>query len=461
MPIRWRLTLWFSLILCIAIVLSGAVIHTLLQRSLGNEVDDNLRVSSARVHGTLKPEQIPEPLDYEVIHDSLPPVNEFASPGIYIQLIDRDGNIVVKSDNLGPQQLPVDPSLVERGFAGDVAIKTLAAGEGARVRVMLSPLFLQSEVLVLEVAQSLKHVDATMSQVRWALMGGILAALALAIASGGIVVRKALAPVASITKTAQRIGSSSDLTQRVGYQGPADEIGELATTFDHMIERLDTVFESQKHFIGDASHDLRTPLTVLRGNLDLLKRDLGEEDRREALRAMESETHRMTKTVDDLLLLAEVESGQTERRDTVSLREILLEGLERGQQLAGNRKLSAGPQEDICVTGDTHRLKRLLGNLIDNAIKYTPEEGTITLSLYTHDGWARLDVTDSGIGIPREHLAHLFERFYKVDKGRSRSSKGSGLGLAIVKAIAEQHRGKVTVASEPGKGSTFSVWLRI
>lgn len=461
MPIRWRLTLWFSLILCITIVLSGAVIHTLLQRSLGNEIDDNLRVHSARVHGTLKPEQIPEPLDYEVIHDSLPPVNEFASPGIYIQLIDRDGNIVVKSDNLGPQQLPVDPSLVERGFAGDVAIKTLAAGEGARVRVMLSPLFLQSEVLVLEVAQSLKHVDATMSQVRWAIMGGILAALALAITSGVIVVRRTLAPVASITKIAQRIGSSSDLTQRVGYQGPADEIGELATTFDHMIERLDTVFESQKHFIADASHDLRTPLTVLRGNLDLLKRDLGEEDRREALRAMESETHRMSKTVDDLLLLAEVESGQTERRDTVSLREILLEGLERGQRLAGNRKISAGPQEDISVAGDAFRLKRLLGNLIDNAIKYTPEEGTITLSLYTHDGWARLDVTDSGIGIPREHLAHLFERFYKVDKGRSRSSRGSGLGLAIVKAIAEQHHGKVTVASEPGKGSTFSVWLRI
>ena len=461
MAIRWRLTLWFSLILCITIVLSGAVIHTLLQRSLGNEIDDNLRVYSARVHGTLKPEQTPEPLDYEVIHDSLPLVNEFASPGVYIQLIDRDGNIVVKSDNLGPQQLPVDPSLVERGFAGDAAIKTLAAGEGARVRVMVSPLFLQSKVLVLEVAQSLKHVDATMSQVRWALMGGLLAALTLAITSGVILVRRALAPVAGITKTARRIASSSDLTQRVGYQGPADEIGELATTFDHMIERLDTVFESQKHFIGDASHDLRTPLTVLRGNLDLLKRDLGEEDRRVALTAMESEIHRMSKTVDDLLLLAEVESGQTERRDTVSLREILLEGLERGQRLAGNRKISAGPLEDISVAGDAYRLKRLLENLIDNAIKYTPEEGTITLSLYTHDGWARLDVADSGIGIPREHLAHLFERFYKVDKGRSRSSKGSGVGLAIVKAIAEQHRGKVTVASEPGKGSTFSVWLRI
>lgn len=110
--------------------------------------------------------------------------------------------------------------------------------------------------------------------------------------------------------------------------------------------------------------------------------------------------------------------GQTERRDTVSLREILLEGLERGQQLAGNRKLSAGPQEDISATGDAYRLKRLLGNLIDNAIKYTPEEGTITLSLNTHAGWARLDVSDSGIGIPREHLAHLFERFYEVDKGR-------------------------------------------
>ncbi len=130
MPITWRLTLWFSLILCAILVLSGVVTHILLQRYLSDNVDDNLRVYSARVHGTLNSEEIPEPLDYDVIHSSLPPVNEFASPGTYLQLIDRNGNVVVKSDNLGEQELPVDPSLVERGFGGEVALRTIAAGEG-------------------------------------------------------------------------------------------------------------------------------------------------------------------------------------------------------------------------------------------------------------------------------------------------------------------------------------------
>ncbi len=163
MPIRWRLTLWFALILCAILILSGAVLHILLPRYLINQVDDTLKVYSARVHGTLNPREIPEPLDYEVIHSKLPPINEFAFAGIYIQLIDRNGNAVVKSDSLGEQELPVNPLLIEKGFAGDVAIQTIAAGGSARVRIMVSPLYLRGEVLLLEVAQSLKHIDAVMS----------------------------------------------------------------------------------------------------------------------------------------------------------------------------------------------------------------------------------------------------------------------------------------------------------
>jgi signal transduction histidine kinase len=240
-----------------------------------------------------------------------------------------------------------------------------------------------------------------------------------------------------------------------------DEIGQLATTFDHMIEHLDRVFESQRHFIADASHDLRSPLTVLQGNLDLLKRNMSEDDRQESLRAMGAETQRMSKIIDDLLLLTEVESGQMEREEKVSLKEILLEGMERGQQSAGNRTVIIGRQEDLYIRGDAHRLMRLLGNLVDNAIRYTPDEGTITLSLFRDGDWVRLEVADTGIGITPENLPHVFERFYMVDKARSRKRRGSGLGLAIVKAIAEQHGGKVAVTSETGKGSTFTVWLRV
>jgi heavy metal sensor kinase len=461
MPIRWRLTLWFALILCGILILSGIVLHVLLERYLNNQVDDNLRVYSARAHGTLDPQEIQEHLAYEVIHSKLPPLNEFASPGVYIQLLDRNGNVVVKSGSLGEQELPVNPSLIEKGFAGNVIIETVAAGDSVRVRIMVSPLYLKDQTLLLEVAQSLKHIDAAVSQVRWALLASILVALTLATVSGGMIVRGALSPVSQITQTARSIETSSDLNRRVGYSGPIDEIGQLATTFDHMIEHLDRVFQSQKHFVADASHELRGPLTVIQGNLDLLKRNLSEEDRQESLGAIETETARMVKITSDLLVLADVESSQLEQPDTVTLKEILSGELERAQPLAGNRRIVIGHQEELTVTGDGQKIRQLLENLVSNAIKYTSEDGTITLSLFRDGDWARLEVADTGIGIAPEHLSHIFDRFYRVDTARSRVSGGTGLGLAIVKGIAEQQGGKVTVTSEPGKGSIFTAWLKL
>ncbi len=461
MPIRWRLTLWFALILCAILILSGIVLHILLQRYLLNQVDENLSIYSARVHGTLNPQEIPDPLDYEVIHAKLPPINEFASPGIYIQLIDRSGNVVVKSSNLGEQELPVNPSLISQGFAGNVAIETVAAGDSANIRIMVSPLYLKDQVLLLEVAQSSNHIDAAMSQVRWALLASILVALILASVSGGAIVRGALAPVSRITQTAQDIETSSDLSRRVGYTGSSDEIGELSTTFDHMIEHLDRVFQSQRYFVADASHELRGPLTVIRGNLDLLKRNFSEDDRRESLKAIERELIRMSKIVDDLLLLTEVESGQPTQQQEVSLKNILLEELDRARTLAGERKIVVERQEDLVAKGDAQRLRHLLANLVDNAIKYTPESGTVTLSLFQDNSWACLEVSDTGIGIFPEHLPHIFDRFYRVDKARARTGGGIGLGLAIAKGIAEQHGGKLAVTSQPGKGSKFTLRLKL
>jgi len=461
MPIRWRLTLWFSLILTAIMLLSGMVLYSLLQGYLYTQIDDNLRVYSARVHGTLNPQEIPQPLDFEVIHSRLPPVNEFATPGIYIQLMDLNGNALVKSDNLGEQELPVNQSLIAEGFAGSAAIGTVAAGDGARVRIMVSPLYLQDRTVLVEVAQSLSHVDTTMNQVRWALAASVLLALALAAVSGGFVVRGALAPVTKVTQTARGIEASSVLDRRVGYQGPQDEIGQLATTFDHMLERLDRVFQSQKHFIADASHELRGPLTVIKGNLDLLKRNLSDVDRRESLRAIEAETNRMTRIASDLLFLAEVESGQAVQRQSVPLKQLVQEEMARAQTLAGDHQILLGKVEDLSVAGDVHELNQLLGNLVDNAIRYTPQGGKITLSLLRRGDYACLEVADTGVGIAPEHLPHIFDRFYRVDKARSRASGGTGLGLAIVKGIAEQHEGKVTVTSEPGKGSVFTAWLRL
>lgn len=461
MTIRWRLTLWFSLIVFAILVLSGALLYTLLGSYLNNTVDNNLKAYSERVHGLFLTNQDPQPMDFNMIHSGLPPVNEFASPGIYIQIIDASGNIVVKSDNLARQSLPVSLPLIEEGFKDVATIETVAAGDNASVRIMATPLFLKNRTLLLEIAQSLKPIEDTMNNVRLAMLGGVSLALLLSVLSGAFLVQRALAPVEQITKTASSIGESSDLSRRVGYTGPADEIGRLAMTFDQMIERLHRFFQSQKSFVADASHELRTPLTVIRGNTDLLERNMSEADRRDSLRAIKTESNRMATILADLLLLAEIESGQTERQEKVSLKELVRDEAKRAHPLSGNRKIITERLEDISITGYSYRLKQLLSNLVNNAIKYTPDEGSITLSLFREGEWARLEVSDTGIGIPAEHLPLIFDRFYRVDKARSRAGGGTGLGLAIVKGIAEQHGGKVTVTSQTGKGSTFTAWLKI
>ncbi len=461
MSIRWRLTIWFSSILLAILVLGGLALDTLLENYLYNDIDANLQVYTTRVHGTLNFSQTEGPLDSTTIRSRIFPVNEFSTPGTYIQLMDSSGKVIVKSDNLGNQELPVNPLLIERGISGNTDIQTVPAGDGARVRIMVSPVFFGNQVLLLEVAQSLKPLESTLAQLRLALVAGILLALLLTAISGAVLVRRALAPVESITRTARSIEDSSDLDRRVGYQGPRDEIGQLAETFDHMIGRLARTFESQKSFITDASHELRTPLTVIQGNLDLLKRNMGEENRKESLRAIEAETRRMTNVVGDLLLLAEVEAGQTKPQESVSLKELARAEIKRVQPLAGKRNIAPGRLEDLSVKGDAQRLTQLLGNLIDNAIKYTPDDGRITVSVFRQRHQACLEISDTGIGIAPENLPYLFDRFYRVDKSRSRAKGGTGLGLAIVKGIAEAHGGTVTVSSEPDKGSTFTVRLKL
>jgi two-component system OmpR family sensor kinase len=459
-PIRWRLTLWFSLVLLVILLFSGFILYFILQSYLYDTIDNNLKTYNARVQTALSQTAASGPLNSATILSQLPPLIEFSSPATYLELIDPTGKVLVKSENLGSQDLPVDPSLIEKGIGGQTNIQNVAAGGGIDVRIMVSPLSLSDQTLVLEVAQATQPVTDALQQFRLALIISTLTALALTAVSGAILIGITLRPVKRITLTAKNIEESSNLNRRVGYQGPQDEIGQLATTFDRMIERLNKAFESQKQFVADASHELRTPLTVIQGNLDLLKRNMGEADRQESLRAIESETRRMTKIASDLLLLANLEMAKEVKLESVPLKSLVAEEIKRAQVLAGNRKIVAGKLEEISIKGDIHSLGQVLTNLVDNAVKYTPDGGTITLSVCRDGEWARLDVADTGIGIEAKNIPYLFDRFYRVDKARSRAGGSSGLGLAIVKSIVEQHGGKIAVASEPGEGSTFSVWLK-
>jgi len=451
--IRWRLTLSFGLVIGIAAVVAALFFYVAIQNWVVSvKIDTRLRVYSALTKDELSG-GTGGGIDYDLAVASLPSLG-YSDPdhpnlAIGVQLADADGNVLARSNNLGDQVLPV------------VSGENIVTASGGTLRILPYYFEANGQTYQLAFAQSLSSVNSRLASYGIAVLLIVVAFVTLATASVAIMIGRALSPVKKVTATAQSIASSSDLSRRVNYHGSKDEIGQLAATFDQMIEQIDGLLRSQRSFVADASHELRGPLTVIRGNLDLLKRNLSEEDRSESIRVLETEMTRMTRIVNDLLVLAEVESGQLDQEQTVSLKELLLDAHERALQLAGERQIVIARQEDLWVKGDAHRLDQLIGNLVGNAIKYTPEGGTITLSLYQDGDWARLDVADTGMGIPAEHLPHVFERFYRVDKARSRRSGGSGLGLAIVKGIAEQHGGKVSVTSEAGKGSTFSVWLRL
>jgi heavy metal sensor kinase len=252
-------------------------------------------------------------------------------------------------------------------------------------------------------------------------------------------------------------------------------VGRLARTFDAMLARLDEAFRRQRQFTADASHELRTPLTVIKGDIGVaLNRPRGAAEYRRVLAELEDEVDRLTRLVEDLLLLARADTGRPLLQpESLDLAGLLRAVADQVRPLAEAKGLTLHLQvpDSLPLNGDPDKLIRLFLNLLDNAVKYTPAGGQVTLQATAAvGGWSSavtseaspaviVQVTDTGPGIPPEHLAHIFERFYRADESRSRAAGGSGLGLAIARWIAEAHGGRIEVDSEPGRGSTFSVWL--
>ena len=245
-----------------------------------------------------------------------------------------------------------------------------------------------------------------------------------------------------------------------------------------MLDRIQQLFNTQERLIADVSHELRTPLTTVQGNLDLLRRYLGQpmesqprgqasaELLQETLNEAEDEASRMGTMIGDLLLLAQADSGAVQLQlAPVEMDTLLLDVYRQARRIAKHRRgsdapeISLGDEDQALVMGDRERLRQVVLNLTDNAIKYTPNGGSVTLSLEKSEGWVKVAVSDTGIGISEDDLPHVFDRFYRTDKARSRELGGSGLGLSIVQWIAAAHKGRVTVTSALQQGSTFTLWL--
>ncbi len=283
---------------------------------------------------------------------------------------------------------------------------------------------------------------------------GVLAALV----AGWWIARVALRPIDRISRRVHNIGVSQDLTQRINFRGPEDEVSRLAYTFDGMMNRLEALFKAQKRFVADASHELRTPLTAIRGNADLM-RIAPPEERELCIASIRKESERMSRLVNDMLLLAEVDLEEQplhlQKVDLASL----LEDLYRSTVVLADDRLSVRltSAQPLEIQADSDKLRQVLLNLADNAVKFTPDGGIVTLTLRPSGGGACFEVSDTGLGIAPEEEEAIFQRLYRVET--SRSTRGSGLGLAISSAIVRAHRGTIGVSSSPGRGSTFSVWL--
>jgi signal transduction histidine kinase len=307
--------------------------------------------------------------------------------------------------------------------------------------------------------RSLEPLYATRSEIARILLLLLPLAALLATILGFVVALGVTRPLRLMTRQVRAIQGASGLRVRISPHDRHDEIGQLAAAFNGMMDRLQEVFEQQRRFVADASHEMRTPLTAIIGNSELLARELPKESEgRTALTMIRREAGRLSRLVNDLLTLAELDAGPQLIKAPVELDTLLLDVYAQAKHIDDRVRVRLGDVTPIIVIADADRLRQLLLNLIDNAIKYTPAGGTVTLSLDEEPGFARLCVADTGVGIPPDDLPHIFDRFYRADKARS-GHAGAGLGLSICRWIVEAHGGHIRVESTVGVGTTVIVEL--
>jgi len=465
MSIRVRLTLWYVFLLAVILLIFAGTLFAVFSFSLYSEVDTRLQLRASEVQSSLATalELQTEPRIFILRGGRLtiPSANAFATPGVFVQISSLEGVALSRSENLGTQTLAIDPETFDRVAQGQAAYANLVK-DRIPLRVYVAPLTVRNQVVAaIIVAESLQGVNQTLRRLGVLLIGGIALGLLIASVVGALLAGSALAPIDRITQTAHSIARSNDLARRIEQKPTQDEVGRLAATFNEMLGRIEELFRAQQRFVADVSHELRSPLTAIRGNLDLLRRNMEQdaETREIAIKAIDSEAARMQRLVQDLLLLAQADAGVQIEKHKVELDTLLLDVFRQTRLTAAGIKVSLGAEDQAQVMGDADRLKQLFLNLMDNAIKYTPSGGAVTLSFVREGEWVRVEVRDTGIGIPEKDLPHIFDRFYRVDKARAREKGGTGLGLSICKWIVDQHGGKIQVQSQVGKGTTFTVWL--
>ena len=462
--IKFRFTVWYLLVLAVLIGALSAGVYFSLSSSLHDSLDDSLEVRAAQL------QRIRDVLSSIAMGDFREELGE-----VVLLYYEHEGALVPISAR--DVDVSLDAPLVRRALAGEELFTLVKTDEEAGLRFYVVPFDHEGPAFfpgrpgvpggfrvdsaAIAVGRSTADIEEALDGLMRTLVIAGPLALVVAGAGGVFLAGRALRPVDQITRTAREI-EENDLSRRIPVESK-DELGRLASTLNQMIERMEKAFKRQRQFTGDASHELRTPLAVVQAESTLaLNKERSPDEYRRSLEVVSHESEHMSRVIDQLLTLARADSGKEQLAfEQLDLGELLANVVERAETLYSGKGLEflLDRSGTAAVNGDWSELRQLLQNLLDNAARYSPDGGTVSLTLRKRDGVAVVVVADTGVGIPEEDIPHIFERFYRAAKARSRVEGGAGLGLAIAKQMVELHGGRIWVESEAGKGSRFSFTL--
>ncbi|MBN1254194.1 MAG: HAMP domain-containing protein [Deltaproteobacteria bacterium] len=457
--IKFKLTLWYVVILGIILCSFSIFLYFTLADSLYKGVDNRIKTMGEIVAASARS---PFGADIDQIMIDRYGVRPL---GRYIQILDESGKIGGSSTNIRDIKIPLNLSTLKAASKGKTIFETVKVLGRYSLRVVTIPIIENESMTgIIQVGSPLEGVEEALHQLLLLLLIAVPAALLAASTAGLFLANKALRPVDAITQIARRIGSG-DLSQRIRIKRVNDELGRLASTFNEMIAKLEESFHRVKRFTADASHELKTPLTILRGEVELgLKKKRALKEYQRILASNLEEISRMSRIVDNLLTLSRADMGQvTMKRKKLELSSLVRDVWEDLRILAEEKKIQMKFLDDgvTQIEGDPLFLRQLILNLTENGLKYTLPGGEVSLKVEgdRDQKVVRILVSDTGVGIAQKDQKRVFDRFFRADKARSRETGGTGLGLSICQWIVQAHEGQIAVQSKVGQGSTFTVTL--
>ena len=468
--VRMQLTLWYTVIFAILLLIAGGLIYLHLRDSLASSLDTALQIRAQQIAGDISEQNNQISLSdmasdlpgFDQGTDNLPATQADVNFDSLVRLLDPQGHVLHATPAF--LKLPVPANSVRQPLQGTPWQGTITAPDGQAVRIYSRTITDDKKVFaIIQVGASLALLQDTLARVATELLIAALCVLLVGALGSYWLAGRAFAPIRRLVEVTRTI-KEGDLRQRVPVPQATDEVRALAVTFNEMLTSLEQMLNRQHRFVSDASHELRTPVAVIRSKTELALQQPGEvEEYITVLREINAESERLGRLISDLLALARGDEGKTPfEMEKVPLCLVAEAVAANAETLAHERGvfLHVEIDEPVTVQGDEARLIQVIMNLLDNAIRYTNSGGCVTLRIEAVDEQARLTVKDAGIGIGPEHLPHIFERFYRVDSARTHSREGgNGLGLAIAEWIVRAHQGSISVESQVGQGSTFTVTL--